>query len=68
MGQCRTALQGLLLMILGQNRAFVPLYFEEVEIWSMATDLSQTHSQTLEDRATQLLGSRSGALVTQFNV
>ena len=46
-------MQGLFLMMLGQNRAFVPLYFEEVEIWSMATDLSQTHSQTLEDRATQ---------------
>ena len=44
------------------------LYIEKVKIWSSGvTDATQlTHWQTLKDRATQLLISRSGALVTQW--
>ena len=37
-----------------------------VEIWSGVTNASQTDRETLKDRATQLLRSGSGALVTQF--
>ena len=57
------------MMILGQKRAFVPLYNEQskVEIWTGVTDALLTHSQTLKDSATQLLIKyESGALVTQF--
>ena len=46
----------------GQKRAFIPLYIEKkMEIWSGDTD-----SQTLKERATKLLRSKSGPLVTHF--
>ena len=50
----------------GQCRVFICLYMtKKVEIWSGVTNASQTDRQTLKDRATQLLRSRSGALITQ---
>ena len=47
-------------MVLGHYMACKPLYIEKVEIWSL------TNRLTTKDRATQLLGSRIEALVTQF--
>ena len=45
----------------------MPLYIEKSEIWSGVTANWQlTQWQTLKDRATQLLISRSGALITQL--
>ena len=38
----------------------------KVDIWSDDTNPWLTNSQTLKDRATQLLRSRSGAFVTQY--
>ena len=53
------------------EEACMPVY-TETRMWRFGR-LSpiphrQTHSQTLKDRATQLLRSRSGALVKQFNL
>ena len=71
MGQYRTPWGGSSwwLMILGQKRAFMPLYIEQSGDldrchWCLTDSL--THWQTLKDRATQLLIMyKSGALVTQ---
>ena len=50
-------------MILGQLRAFMPLYTK----WRSGQVLPMPYSQTLKDRATQLLTkNKSGALVTQL--
>ena len=55
------------MMILGRGHLCLYTILHKVEIWSGVTDDSLTHSQTLKDRATQLLIKyKSGALVTQY--
>ena len=39
-----------------------------MDIWFHVTNAPLTHSQTIKNSATQLLRSRSGALVTQRNI